>query len=173
MRASYPVVHLHVGIQEGEGGGNTMPLNVKFIMRLSSSLSILCEHLAILFFLFFFFYSSLKHFTLQFQRKNVVILIIQETDNTFHDHTFAFEHLHNGNFSYGNTQQAIDKRVKKNLYIKHEVEPHLLAYSYSFSLYLKPETLSPPGTVKQFLYYVLNMHIAFKWYSHLFKMAFI
>ena len=56
VRASYPVVHLHVGIQEGEGGGgNTMPLNVKFEMRLSSSLSILCEHLAILFFLFFFF----------------------------------------------------------------------------------------------------------------------
>ena len=68
-----------------------------------------------------------------------------------------------------NTQQPIDTRVKKNLDItlfKHEVEPHLLNY-------LKPETQSPPGTVKQFLYYVLNMHIAFKWYSHLFKMAFI
>ena len=86
----------------------------------------------------------------------------KKTDNTFRDHAFAFEHLHNGNFSYVNTQQPIDKRVKKNLYItlfKHEVEPHLLNY-------LKPETLSPPGTIKQ-------LHIAFKWYSHLFKMAFI
>ena len=34
---------------------------------------------------------------------------------------------------------------------------------------------SPPSTVKmysQMLYYVLNTHIGFKYYSHLFKMAF-
>lgn len=60
--------------------------------------------------------------------KNVVINVIQKTDKTHHDHAVAFKHLHNGNFSYVNTQQPIDTGVKKKsrYYTKHEVESHLL-----------------------------------------------
>lgn len=143
MRASYPVVQIHVGIQ----GKIPLLLNVtRWGLEVRNAPIQFLEHMWTrsnsIFFLFCFAVcwnilpcdsheklckwskfrkKHCKTFSEYTQReisskvKNVVINVIQKTDKTHHDHAVAFKHLHNGNFSYVTTQQPIDTGVKKSL----------------------------------------------------------